>query len=99
MRVAAVEAAAVRLRDLPSEEVPDMLIVAAAAVRSRRGRQNRHKRARGARGRCEGGRPKEPVRGGTEGATLHGEPREQRRAVKKPANPTTGEQSQSVNLF
>ena len=46
VRVNAVETAAVRLRDLPNERVPDMLIVAAAAVRSRRDRQNRHNRTR-----------------------------------------------------
>lgn len=49
MTVAAVETAAGRLRDLRNERVPDMLIVAAASVRSRRDRQNRHKRTRDVR--------------------------------------------------
>jgi hypothetical protein len=92
MTVEAVETAAGRLRDLPNERVPDMLIVAAAAVRSRCDRQNHHKRTREVR-EARMRRPTErSVRGGTEGATLQGEPREQRRAVKKPAIPAAGEQ-------
>ena len=91
MTVEAVETAAGRLRDLPNERVPDMLIVAAAAVRSRRDRQNRHKRAREVRDSRVRRPTERTVRGGTEGATLQGEPREQRRAVNRPAIPAAGE--------